>query len=93
MINIVSELNVKNGELIAKKDIEKLLEQDNTNIYEVIRVIDKKPVFLKEHFNRMKRSIELSKLNSKLQYSDYKRFIELLIKEMTLKIVTLECRI
>jgi branched-subunit amino acid aminotransferase/4-amino-4-deoxychorismate lyase len=81
MINIVSELNVKNGELIEKKDIEKLLEQDNTNIYEVIRVINKKPVFLKEHFNRMKRSIELSKLNSKLQYSDYKRFIELLIKE------------
>ncbi len=81
MINIVSEFNVKNGELAAKKDIEKLLEQDNTNIYEVIRVIDKHPVFLKEHFDRMKRSIELSKLNSKLQYNNYKKFIEMLIKE------------
>jgi branched-subunit amino acid aminotransferase/4-amino-4-deoxychorismate lyase len=81
MINIVSENNVRNGELIAKKDIEQLLEQYNTNIYEVIRVINKKPVFLKEHFNRMKRSIELSKLNSKLQYVEYKTFIELLINE------------
>lgn len=81
MINIVSEFNVKNGEIIAKKDIENLLEQDNTNIYEVIRVINKKPVFLKEHFDRMKRSIELSKLHSKLKYNDYKQFIELLIKE------------
>jgi len=81
MINIVSENNIKNGELITKKNIEKLLEQDNTNIYEVIRVINKKPVFLKEHFDRMKRSIELSNKNSKLQYTDYKMFVELLIKE------------
>lgn len=80
-INIVSEKNVKNGEIISKNQLEELLKQDSAKIYEVIRVIDKKPIFLKEHFERMMRSIELSGLNSKIEYYDYKKSIEILIKE------------
>lgn len=80
-INIVSEKNVKNGEIISKNQLEELLKQDSAKIYEVIRVIDKKPIFLKEHFERMMRSIELSGLNSKIEYKDYKKSIEILIKE------------
>nr|WP_312576074.1 aminotransferase class IV [Sedimentibacter sp.] len=80
-IDIISEKNVKNGEIITKNQLKSLLEQDNYKIYEVIRVIEKKPIFLEEHFNRMVNSIELSGLNSKIEFDDYKSYIEILIKE------------
>lgn len=85
MINIVSEKNIKNGQLITKKCLEELLEHDNAKIYEVIRVIDKKPIFLKEHFDRMKNSIELSNLKGTIEYNNFKYSIELLIQENDLE--------
>jgi len=81
MINIVSEKNIKNGQVITKQILEEFLEKDNAKIYEVIRVIDKKPIFLKEHFDRMKNSIKLSNLNGTIDYNNFKNSIELLINE------------
>lgn len=81
MISIVSEKNVKNGEVIDKKSLEMLLEHDTAKIYEVIRVIDRKPIFLKEHFNRMNNSIKLSGYKEEMQYESFKASIEKLIKE------------
>lgn len=81
MINIISDRNVKNGEVISKQETEELLEKDNVKIYEVIRVISKKPVFLKEHFDRMNKSIALSGINELINYEEYKYNIELIIKE------------
>lgn len=81
MINIVSEKNVKNGEVITKQSMKLLLEQDLAKIYEVIRVIDRKPIFLKEHFDRMNNSIKLSGYKEEMEYKSFKSSIELLIKE------------
>jgi len=81
MINIVSDKNVKNGEVIYKHEAEGLLQNDSVKIYEVIRVINKKPVFLNEHFDRMNNSIALSGINESINYEDYKNNVELIIKE------------
>lgn len=81
MITIVSENNIKNGEKISKQIVEELILQDKTNIYEVIRVINKKPVFLKEHFERLSRSIQLSNIKETLSFERFKKDIELLIQE------------
>lgn len=81
MINIVSEYNVKNGEIISKKQLELLLSEDNAKIYEVIRVIDGKTVFLKEHYDRMNESIRLSGAEGNVNFDDYKKSAELLIKQ------------
>lgn len=80
-MNILSEKSVKNNQVISKDDLERLLSEDNAKIYEVIRVINRKPVFLKEHFNRMKESIQLSKIQGSINFADYKKSVELLIKE------------
>lgn len=80
-MNILSQKNVNNGNIISKEWLEKLLNEDNAKIYEVIRVINKRPVFLKEHYDRMKESIHLSKVEGNLDFDDYKKSIELLINE------------
>ncbi|MDF2948713.1 MAG: branched-chain amino acid aminotransferase [Sedimentibacter sp.] len=81
MMNILSKKNVNNGQLISKDKLEMLLAEDNAKIYEVIRVINKKPVFLKEHFDRMKESIQLSDVKGNINFNDYKNSVELLINE------------
>lgn len=80
-MNILSEKNINNGKIISKDELEKLLKEDSAKIYEVIRVMNRKPVFLKEHFDRMKESIQLSKIEGRLDFNDYKKSVELLIKE------------
>lgn len=80
-MNILSKKNVNNNEVITKEQLLNLLEEDNAKIYEVIRVINKRPVFLKEHYQRMKESIQLSNVEGNLDYDSYKKSIELLIDE------------
>ena len=85
MINIVSDKNVMNNQLISKKETELLLNEESPKIYEVIRVIESSPVFLKEHFERMNESIRLSKVMGGLDYDEFKSSIELLIKANSFK--------
>lgn len=80
-MNILSERNVNNGKIISKIELEELLGKDSAKIYEVIRVMNKKPIFLKEHFQRMQESIQLSKVKGSISYEDYKKSVELLISE------------
>lgn len=81
MINVVSEKNIINGRLISKQSLYELLEQDTAKIYEVIRVIDKKPIFLKEHLERLNNSLNLSGYNETLEFNRFKASVELLIAE------------
>lgn len=80
MINIVSDKNVANKKLVSKEELEELLKKDSAKIYEVIRVVEGRPVFLKEHFDRMNESIRLSGFKSVLDYGYYKKSIEMLIE-------------
>ena len=79
MINIVSEKNINNGEIIPRENMYELLKQDNAKIYEVVRVIKRKPIFLKEHFDRMNKSIELSGYGVKMNYDEFNNYINMLI--------------
>ncbi len=80
-MKILSEKNVKNCAIISRHELERLLNENNAKIYEVIRVVNKKAVFLKEHFDRMKKSIELSNTVGNLNFEDFKRSVEMLIEE------------
>lgn len=80
-MNILSEKNVNNGEIISKEQLQNLLDNDNAKIYEVIRVINRKPIFLKEHYERMQESINLSKVEGNLDFDRYRKSVELLIAE------------
>ncbi len=84
-MKIVSHRNVKNNEMITKEELEMILKKEEPKIYEVIRVIDGKTIFLNEHFQRMNKSIELSEINYKLNLEDYKKSAQLLIKENNIK--------
>lgn len=81
MIEIVSQNNIKNGSVVSKEEMEKLLEEDNAKIYEVIRVMDRKPVFLEEHYQRMVESIRLSGVQGTIDFDTYKKSVEKLIYE------------
>lgn len=85
MINIVSNKNVMNNKIISKEEIELYLNEESAKIYEVIRVIEGRPIFLKEHFDRMNESIRLSGTKGSLNYDDFKSSTELLIKENLFK--------
>lgn len=81
MINVVSEKNIINGKVISKQSLYELLDQDTAKIYEVIRVINRKPIFLKEHLERLNNSISLSGYNETIKLSKFKASVELLIAE------------
>ncbi|NYB74430.1 MULTISPECIES: aminotransferase class IV [Sedimentibacter] len=81
MMNIISNMNVKNNQLIGKPELNTLLANDTAKIYEVIRVIKKNPIFLKEHFERMRDSIRLSDVEGNLNFDEFQNSINLLIKE------------
>ncbi len=85
MLNIVSNKNVMNGKIISKEETEFLLNEESPKIYEGIRIIEGRPIFLKEHFDRMNESIRLSHANGSLNYNEFKSSIELLIKENSIK--------
>ncbi len=85
MMNIVSSINVMNDKLINREELYDLLSKDSAKIYEVIRVIKGSPIFIKEHFERMRDSIRLSKVEGYLNFDDFKKSIELLIKENDLE--------
>lgn len=72
-----------NGQIISREEIEALVNE--AKIYEVIRVIEGKTIFLKEHFDRMNESIRLSKAKGTLNYDEFKRSADLLIKENSFK--------
>lgn len=79
MINIVSENNVANGKIVSKKQMHELLQKENAKIYEVIRVVEGRPVFLREHFDRMNKSIKLSGLGQILDFEKFSESVKLLI--------------
>lgn len=49
-------------------------------IYEVLRIIDGKPIFLEEHIKRMKNSFKLVNEEFKLKYDDIFKLIENTVK-------------
>ncbi|WDV45338.1 aminotransferase class IV [Clostridiaceae bacterium M8S5] len=74
------ELYIYNDIEYKQNNDEGFIRLGDKCIYEVIRLIDKKPLFLEEHIERLNKSVQLlgHKLNYKLQY--FKDLIERLVK-------------
>jgi len=88
-MNIISGKNVMNDRVISRDELNDLLSADTAKIYEVIRVIKGSPIFLKEHFERMRDSIRLSNVDGDLNFDEFRNSIKILIKENTFE----ECNI
>lgn len=78
---IISDKNIENGKIISKDKIKEILKEKTMEIYEVIRTIDSKPLFLKEHINRFFKSIELAELEKIYDYKEINEMIYNLIRE------------
>lgn len=71
MTKLISDKNLKNDVITTKVEIEHILEESKSKkIYEVIRIINSKPLFLEEHVTRFNKSIELFGLNKKYTYRE-----------------------
>lgn len=84
-MKIISEKNIENGKLISRNRIKEILKEKSNEIYEVIRIIDSRPLFLKEHIDRFFKSIELSGLEKMYNYKEIKEMILNLIQENDFK--------
>ena len=88
MVIIVSDNNIKNGKIVDMWEADEDLRKNPAHIYEVIRVIDKKPIFAKEHYDRMVRSSKLCDVEFDVDYATFKKYVELLIDNND---ITLNC--
>lgn len=71
---------ILNTEPYFRKDMHLTTENIKNSIYEVIRIIDGKPLYLKEHLDRMRKSAKLSGLNIKKTDDEINKEIMNLIK-------------
>lgn len=79
MIKVSSKVFIENGKI--KKISEFNEEKEGKTIYEVIRIIDGKPLFIKEHYDRMGFSFKLSNAVLKITEKNISKYISLLVKE------------
>lgn len=62
MSECINKFFIYNGEVKESKEFDGFYPKSKKLLYEVIRVIDKTPLFLKEHFERLDNSIALANL-------------------------------
>ncbi|WP_040211151.1 aminotransferase class IV [Clostridium polynesiense] len=69
---------IYNGELKSTEDFN--LKGVGTKIYEVIRIIDKIPLFLEEHIERLEKSLDIVNLKSRYDVEAINKYIKKLIE-------------
>lgn len=85
MRDSIMENGLLNGKLTLMEDIFEVLDEENKKIYEVIRIIEGKPLFLKEHVDRMNKSIKIINLERTFEYSEIESMIQTIVKEYNIK--------
>lgn len=84
----IAELIYINGELREYKDFQSAestgldfeMPFSGSVIYEVVRFLDKKGVFLKDHYDRFTGSLQLAGLENRFTYEEYKEACRQLLK-------------
>ncbi|WP_027633881.1 aminotransferase class IV [Clostridium hydrogeniformans] len=92
MEKALNEYFICDGKKICVKDFNEEDIISKNNIYEVIRVIDGVPLFLKEHMDRMKKSFSIMGIEQLFNYEDLNKVIDDLVtfnnrKEGNIKVV------
>ncbi len=92
MAECFSKYFIRNGELLSCELFNSSMVYEGDSVYEVIRMIDGKPVFFSDHIERLKNSVSLQKKDMKADADVLRMDILKLtgsdrIKEVNLKIV------
>jgi branched-chain amino acid aminotransferase len=69
------ELIYYNGQWVAKSELENSIPAETNRIYEVLRVINSKPLFLEYHFSRFKKSLREINLESPVSFAECKKIL------------------
>lgn len=69
---------IKNKSFRESKDFTYVFEPKN--VYEVIRIMNKKPLFLKEHLERMETSLHLQSMTLSKSHEEIRNLLEKLVK-------------
>jgi branched-chain amino acid aminotransferase len=81
MENCINDYFIKNDEAYERAEFQDIYVVEGKCIYEVIRIIDKSPLFLNEHLHRLENSLKLE---------EKKNFISMdIVKEYIGKLITL----
>lgn len=83
---------IKNDEAYTAEEFQEFYKIEGKSIYEVLRVINSKPLFLKEHLLRLEKSLGLAGENSPMDLKAIKKYVNQLIslnrvKDGNIKIV------
>lgn len=71
---------IHNGNVYDAPDFDNIYKDNPPSIYEVIRIIDGIPLFLEEHYQRLKNSAGILGIEISTNFEDIKKNIEKMIK-------------
>jgi len=80
MSDCVNKFFLHNGEVKYSEEFQSFYPKSGKVLYEVIRIVNKAPLFLKEHLKRLENSIALTKENIVISSKDIRSGIEKLIE-------------
>jgi len=75
----ILEYGILNGEDVSKDEMDKSLCRDCIKVYDVIRLINGKPLYLENHLERLNRSINLAGYSYHYKEETFKKDIEKLV--------------
>jgi branched-chain amino acid aminotransferase len=81
MSECINDFFIHNGEVKQCSEFQKVYPDSTKLLYEVLRIIQKKPLFLKEHIKRLENSIELSHIKINFNKNDLNVYVTKLIRE------------
>jgi branched-chain amino acid aminotransferase len=85
MKDSVYDKGLLNGQLVDIETIYDLLNKEREMVYEVIRIIDGKPLFFEEHIRRLNNSLKLIGLRTALSSQHIKGVIQYLLEHFNEK--------
>ncbi len=75
----ILKYGILNGEIVENEEIEKKLESDKVKVYDVLRIINSKPLYLENHLDRLNNSIDLAGYKMEYLKENFKKDIEKLV--------------
>jgi len=75
----IFKYGILNGEVVDSDKIEEVLKTNKVKVYDVLRLVNSKPLYFENHLDRLNRSIELIGYEDRYYENDFKKDIEKLV--------------
>jgi branched-chain amino acid aminotransferase len=75
----ILKFGILNGEVVDSDKIEEVLKTNKVKVYDVLRLVNSKPLYFENHLDRLNRSIELIGYEDRYYENDFKKDIEKLV--------------